>query len=165
MVEIDMEKPAWIIAAEKYVGLREVVGPKHNSTILGWLKKLKAWWAEDETPWCGTFVAECLTEAGVTPPKTWFRALTWGAFGQETSPKLGAILVFARQGGGHVGFYIGEDRDRYYVLGGNQGNMVSYTWIAKGRLVACRWPEGVPVPNTGRVKLAGNGQPTSVNEA
>lgn len=160
-----MGKPAWIIAAEKYVGLREVVGPKHNSTILGWLKKLKAWWAEDETPWCGTFVAECLTEAGVSKAKSWFRALDWKTYGREVSPQLGAILVFARQGGGHVGFYVGEDAHRYYVLGGNQGNSVSYAWIGKDRLAACRWPAEVPVPNTGRVKLAGNGQPSSTNEA
>lgn len=160
-----MSKPAWVIAAEKYLGLREVVGPKHNPTILDWLKKLKAWWAEDETPWCGVFVAECLTEAGVSKAKNWFRALDWKLYGREVSPQLGAIMVFAREGGGHVAFYIGEDTNRYYVLGGNQGNSVSYTWIGKDRLAACRWPAEVTVSNTGRVKLAGNGQPTSVNEA
>ena len=35
---------------------------------------------------------------------------------------LGDILTFKRNGGGHVGLYVGEDKDCYHVLGGNQGN-------------------------------------------
>jgi uncharacterized protein (TIGR02594 family) len=155
----------WLAIAKQSIGLAEVQGPKHNSTILKWLAQLKAWWKEDETPWCGTFVAHCLQDAGYAIAKDRFRALGWRDWGKIVSPQLGAIMVFSRQGGGHVAFYIGEDVRRYYVLGGNQGNKVGYTWIAKSRLVACRWPVEVPVPNTGRVMLAANGQATSNNEA
>lgn len=160
-----MNEQKWMTIAKQSIGLAEVPGPKHNPTILKWLAKLKAWWKEDETPWCGTFVAHCLQDAGYSIAKNWFRALGWRDWGKVVSPQLGAIMVFGRQGGGHVAFYIGEDLGRYYVLGGNQGNKVGYTWIAKDRLVACRWPAEVPVPNTGRVMLAANGQATSTNEA
>ena len=157
--------PKWMIEAEKYLGLAEVKGPKHNPVILGWLRKLKAWWAEDETPWCGTFVANCMNDVGLAPPKAWYRAMAWTGWGRAVVPQFGAVLVFKRPGGGHVGFYLGEDRTRFRVRGGNQNNQVSDTWIDKIRLVGCRWPSEVPVPNTGRVMLADNGQPSSTNEA
>lgn len=160
-----MSGPIWYITAQRSLGVREIPGARHSKAILGWLQRLKSWFTDDETPWCGTFVAQALDLVGLKPVKNWFRALAWKDYGTEVSPQLGAILVFVRSGGGHVGFYAGEDDTRYYVLGGNQGNAVSYAWIAKERLVACRWPAGVPVPNTGRVRLANNGAPSSVNEA
>ena len=67
----------WIASARQYIGLREVPGPKTNGVIAGWLTKLKAWWADDATPWCGTFAAMCVAEAGLTPPKEWYRATAW----------------------------------------------------------------------------------------
>lgn len=36
------EQPAWLEAARKYEGLKEVPGPKHNPVILSWLRRLKA---------------------------------------------------------------------------------------------------------------------------
>lgn len=160
-----MAGPAWYEIAKKYLGVAELKGAKHNSVILGWLKRLKAWWSEDETPWCGTFAAICFKEAGLPVAKAWYRARAWGDYGIECSPQVGAILVFVRSGGGHVGFYVGETKTHYRVLGGNQRDSVSYAWILKDRLTDCRWPEGVPVPNTGRVRLTANGEPSSVNEA
>jgi hypothetical protein len=73
------------------------------------------------------------------------------------------VLVFARKGGGHVGFYVGEDATAYHVLGGNQGNAVNVMRIAKDRCIAIRWPEGEPVVGK-PVILASNGQ-LSRNEA
>jgi hypothetical protein len=55
------------------------------------------------------------------------------------------VLVFQRPGGGHLGFYVGEDERAYHVLGGNQGDCVSITRIAKDRCIAIRWPSGQPV--------------------
>ena len=37
---------AWIEEGLKHVGLKEVPGPKHNLTILNWLKTLGAWWSD-----------------------------------------------------------------------------------------------------------------------
>lgn len=141
-------EPTWMIAARGLIGTKEVVGPKHNSKILGWLAKLGAWWRDDETPWCGVFVAYILRLEGFSVPKLYMRAkdwATWGANLRASHVAPGAVMVFNRAGGGHVGFYVGEDRTRYYVLGGNQGNAVSITPIAKNRCVAIRWPKGVAV--------------------
>lgn len=141
-------KPRWLQIAESFVGLHEVVGPKHNKTIIGWLERLKAWWRDDETPWCGVFVAYCMKEAGLPFPKYYMRAKDWADYGSllrrdRVSP--GAILVFDRAGGGHVGFAVAQDATHYHVLGGNQSNAVNIMRIGKNRLVASRWPKGEPV--------------------
>jgi len=155
----------WLDTAKKLEGLREIPGPKHNPKIIGWLRDLNAWWSEDETPWCGTFVAHCIKEAGLPVPKFWFRAKGWADYGSLLRPDRlapGAILVFDRQGGGHVGFYVGEDAGHYFVLGGNQANGVNVMKLGKSRLVASRWPKGVPVTG-GPVRMAGGR--VSTNEA
>lgn len=152
-----MSDPAWLVEAKRHVGLKEIPGPRHNSTILGWLRKLRAWWSEDEMPWCGTFVAHCLQEAGLPIIKNWFRAKDWAAYGsnlRSTHVAPGAILVFARQGGGHVGFYVGDDANFFYVLGGNQSNGVNVMKLAKARCIAIRWPAGQPVLG-GPVRMSG----------
>jgi uncharacterized protein (TIGR02594 family) len=134
--------------AKDCVGLKEIPGPKHNSTIQTWLSKLGAWWRDDETPWCGVFVAHCMREAGLPIPQHWMRAKAWADYGsnlRSTHVAPGAILVFARKGGGHVGFYAGEDGTYFYVLGGNQGNAVTISKIAKARCIAIRWPKDQPV--------------------
>ena len=156
----------WMKTARESVGLKEVAGPKHNTKIQAWLAKLGAWWRDDETPWCGTFVAHCLRENGLPVPEHWYRALAWKEYGSNLRPTHvceGAILVFARAGGGHVGFYVGEDRFYYRVLGGNQSNAVNVMRIAKSRCVAIRWPKGVPVTG-GPIHVASDA-PVSENEA
>lgn len=160
-----MTAPAWLKIAETHKGLREIPGPKHSPVILKWLRDLKAWWSEDETPWCGTFVAHCLRDAGLPIPKLWFRAKEWASYGSLLRPDRlapGAILVFGRQGGGHVGFYVGEDTGHYFVLGGNQSNGVNVMKLGKSRLLASRWPAGVPVTG-GPVRMQGG--VVSTNEA
>jgi uncharacterized protein (TIGR02594 family) len=141
-------RPRWLNIAYKYHGLREIPGPRHNATIIGWLTKLRAWWRDDETPWCGVFCAAVMQEAGLPYPKLYMRAKAWSDYGALLRPDRlapGAILVFDRAGGGHVGFYVGEDTGHYYVLGGNQSNAVNVMKLGKSRLVASRWPRGEPV--------------------
>ena len=143
-----MAEPKWLEIARGLQGLKEIPGPKHNSTIQKWLTDLRAWWQDDETPWCGTFVAHCLQAAGQPITKNWFRAKEWANYGKGldlSALSPGAVLVFARTGGGHVGFYVGESKGYYSVLGGNQSNAVNIMRIEKTRCIAARWPEGVPV--------------------
>lgn len=157
----------WLPLARSFIGLREIPGAAHNATIKGWLRRLGAWWQDDETPWCGVFVGFVMRESGFDVPRYYMRAKAWAEWGanlrtDRLSP--GAILVFSREGGGHVGFYVGEDASAYHVLGGNQSNAVTIMRIAKSRLTASRWPRGVPVID-GPVRLATNGRPLSSNEA
>ena len=80
----------WIVEARCYVGMAEIPGKQHNPTIQNWLRTLKAWWSDDETPWCGTFVAYCCRVAGRDVPKDWFRALAWADAGERlTAPAYG----------------------------------------------------------------------------
>lgn len=55
---------AWIAEARKHLGLTEIKGSEHNKTIIAWLERLKAWWRDDETPWCLTGDIEVLTDQG-----------------------------------------------------------------------------------------------------
>lgn len=132
----------WIAEGKKFLGLAEIPGAAHNKTIQGWLRALRAWWDDDETPWCGVFVAHCAQVAGLAMPKEWMRAKEWNTVGiQLTAPAVGCIVTFTRQGGGHVGFVVGKDqRGNLMVLGGNQGNKVSIAPFSPGRVSQYRFP-------------------------
>lgn len=139
--------PPWLVAAGALIGVSEIPGPKSSPTIMSWVSRLKSAlgmaYTDDAIPWCGVFVAHVLAEAGFVPPPVAVRAKSWASFGiglAAGSP--GAVLVFSREGGGHVGFYVSEDVAYYHVLGGNQGDSVSLTRILKSRLVpgGIRWP-------------------------
>lgn len=162
-----MSDPRWLTLARKYIGVREVKGPKHSGVIINWLVNLRAWWRNDEDAWCGVAVAAWMQEAGLPYPKQWYRAKSWSDYGSNLRPERiapGAILVFDRTGGGHVGLYVGHDDLCYHVLGGNQGNAVSITRIMKARCIAIRWPKGEPVIGK-PVRLRVDGKPVSTNEA
>lgn len=151
-----MMEPAWLIEARRHIGLRELPGAPTAPVIDGWLKKLGAWWRDDETPWCGTAVAAWMQSAGQKLPKHWYRAKGWLDWGIACAPCVGAVVVFERQGGGHVGLLVGQRKDgALLVLGGNQGDMVSIAAFQPGRVVGYRWPAGVPSGQPVQV-MAGN---------
>lgn len=134
--------PPWMDQAYRHRGLREIPGKKHNPIIVRWLKALRAAWSDDEVPWCGTFVAEMLRGTGFTLPKHWYRALAWCDYGDPVTPRMGAIMVKKRKGGGHIFFYAGETPTHYLGLGGNQSNCVNITPFPKSEVIAVRWPKG-----------------------
>lgn len=163
-----MTAPRWMAVGRKYIGLAEVPGREHNPVIINWLTSLKAWWREDETPWCGTFVAAVLREADVPITASWYRARAWLDWGLRLhAPTLGCVVVFERAGGGHVGFVAGRDiAGRLMVLGGNQGNRVSIAPFDVSRVLGYRWPAAEPLPpHFSTPLLASNGQPSSTQEA
>ena len=71
-------------------------------------------------------------------------ARNWLLFGRYTQPITGAVLVFERGSGGHVGFAIGQDDTNFFVLGGNQSDAVTIARISKSRLLGARWPLTYP---------------------
>lgn len=163
----------WFEEAKRNLGLREVAGAKHNASILKWLEFLKAPFRNDEEAWCGTFVGWCIASMLPAEPllQNPWGSINWLKFGREIHrPAIGAVLVFWRgsPGGwqGHVGFYAGERPDAYLVLGGNQSNAVTETWIAKSRLRkgGIRWPMSAPLPDGGPVLVERAGA-LSQNEA
>jgi uncharacterized protein (TIGR02594 family) len=160
--------PRHLLKAVELFGVEETVGTKHNPVIMGWAKELglDKVYTSDEIAWCGLFTAICIHRAGRPVVKDPLWALNWNKFGVNVAaPELGDILTFKRNGGGHVGLYVGEDSTAYHVLGGNQGNKVSVVRIAKSRLNGARRPEYNNKPlNIRQVVLAGNGS-LSTNEA
>lgn len=139
-----------MITARSLIGTKETAGPANNAKIMSWANKLGAKvlgivYPNDATPWCGLFVAHCVTSAGLSAPAIAIRAKAWATWGQHVVPREGCVLVFNRDGGGHVGFYVGEDSTTYHVLGGNQSDAVNVTRILKSRMIASRWPSNVPV--------------------
>lgn len=159
-------EPAWLTEARRHIGLREIPGAKHNSVIIGWLESLRAWWKDDETPWCGTFVAHCMQVAGQPLPKFWMRAKDWLNWGVSIpAPLVGCVVVFEREGGGHVGLIVGKDaRGNLMVLGGNQGNALSIAAFDPKRVAGYRWPDKKTPMLASLPIMAGTGK-LSTNEA
>lgn len=153
------KSPKILVAAVKMLGTKEVVGKVHNPVILGWAKELglSKVYTNDEIPWCGLAVAYAAHKAGLEVVDKPLWALSWAKWGTEAKePMLGDILTFKRDGGGHVGIYVGEDKDCYHVLGGNQGNAMSVTRIVKTRLYQARrtaWKVAQPA-NVRKVELS-----------
>lgn len=141
-----MTEPQWVAVARQYLGLKEVPGPGNNPTIIKWLSNLGwSWLGGDSVPWCGSFLAECFRQSGITPPKAGYRALEWAKWGEPVKAQVGAVGVKSRKGGGHVFLIIGETPDKRYfkALGGNQNDGVTIIDILKADTVAIRWPAGV----------------------
>lgn len=160
--------PKLVDEALKLYGTHEGVGASNNATILAWAAELglQHEYTADSIPWCGLFIALCCQRSGrqYVPGPLW--ALNWKKWGVDGGqPELGDILVFVRPGGGHVGIYIGEDREAYHVLGGNTADSVSIARIAKSRLAGCRAPIYNSKPASVKPYILANGGGLSSNEA
>lgn len=162
-----MQNPEWLKTARADIGLREIPGAQTAPRIARWLADLKAWWRDDETPWCGVAVAAWMRAAGVPLPQHWYRAKAWLTWGVPlAAPVPGCVVVFERQGGGHVGLVEGVDqRGRLMVLGGNQGNAVSVAPFDMARVSGYRWPPGAAPQFAGRLPVIASAAASSSNEA
>jgi uncharacterized protein (TIGR02594 family) len=152
------QEPKWLTEARKHIGLTEVKGAAHNAEILKMWKDIKrAGIKDDETPWCAAFVGSMLERSGVR--STRFESaksyLQWGY--ALTEPLLGCIVVFSRDGGGHVGFLVGYDeKGNLLILGGNQSDGVNIRSFPVKRATGYRYPDGLTLqaivpPVIGRV--------------
>jgi uncharacterized protein (TIGR02594 family) len=158
--------PKMLRAALDLYGVKEKIGDGNNPEILAWAKEcgIKGY-SSDSTPWCGLWLAVIAKRSGKKIPENPLWARNWQGWGEPSPHELGAVLVFARSGGGgHVGLYCGEDKECYHVLGGNQSDSVSITRIRKERLIACRSMYKVKPPNIRPIWLDSVGG-VSVNES
>lgn len=139
--------PSWLQVAHAEVGQQEIAGAQHNPRIVAYHDTTSLRATTDEVPWCASFVGWCLERAGLDHPRS-ARARDYAEWGVPLErPVLGAVVVLTRPGGGHVGFYLGQRDGQWLILGGNQSNRVNVAPYAPGRMVAVRWPSGVPLPN------------------
>ena len=158
----------WMVEMRSVFGLHEV---RDKARLQAWLKSDgKTLGDPSALPWCADAVATAIAKAlpdepmpgalGANP----YWARNWTMLGKPVTPTYGAILVFSREGGGHVGFAVGEDNDSFFVLGGNQGDSVSVVRIHKSRLVGCRWPDTFKHVHKPLPRMSAAGIPQSVNE-
>lgn len=134
----------WITEMKSVFGLHEI---RDNAELKRWLRSDGKTLGDPKAlPWCGDATETAIKNTLPNEPFTGklgqnpYWARNWLYFGKEVPPTYGAVLIFSRGSGGHVGFAVGEDSDSYYVLGGNQGNTVSIVRIDKDRLLGARWP-------------------------
>lgn len=159
----------WMAEARRMLGRHEV---RDNGVLARWLgSDGRALGDPARNPWCGDFVETCIRLALPAEPfpgelgRNPYWARNWAGFGTATVPTWGAVLVFSRGSGGHVGFCVGADAESFAVLGGNQSNAVTVARIARARLIASRWPSTFPARPV-RLPASEPGRlPLSVNEA
>lgn len=154
----------WMEEILRRKGLHEV---RNKGALWAWLKSDgRSLGDPAKLPWCGDAVetAIALTLPDEPLPSNPYWARNWATFGDKVVPRYGAVLVFGRGSGGHVGFYVGETATHFKVAGGNQSNAITTdALIAKNRLIASRWPATFPI--TGPGKVTATGGTISTNEA
>lgn len=143
-------QPAWLQHGLTYLGLKEVPGKQNNASIVGWWKRIRAPFKDDETPWCAGFVGGVLEECNIVSSRS-AAAKSYQNWGQPVGPCVGAVVVFWRgtpeAATGHVGFIVGKDQlGNLMVLGGNQGDCVSIKPFALERVLSYHWPKLVAAP-------------------
>jgi uncharacterized protein (TIGR02594 family) len=135
--------------ASNYVGMHEVTDRNQLKSLMGM--------DPSRFEWCAAFVNSILSTKGIpgsesvsNHPLVARSFLKWGEEVTE-SPRPGDVVVFPRgrkQWQGHVGFfvtsYVDEGNMYYVILGGNQGNEVSYkVYEARKAISVRRWPTDV----------------------
>lgn len=147
MLRNNLVIPTWVPLAKSFIGVSEIPGTRHSPIILKWLNYLNAWWNDDETPWCGVFIAFIFKTLGYPIPKLYMRAKSWLNWGKPVdNPVLGAVCIIDRKGGGHVFIVLGVTLSGNIVgIGGNQGNKVSIASFDKSRVLGYRVPKDLDI--------------------
>ena len=163
------EVPPWLAEMRRITGLKETAGSASNPLIMKGPKYIAEKYPHqaeycdlytgDDIAWCGMCAAYCMAVAdiegpfGSTDTDRWMWAQSWGDAKdwdaeEIDEPRLGAIIVMQREGGGHVCFMEQHDdgsflKDGYYRgRGGNQSDAVTVANQAKSSVIALMWPKG-----------------------
>jgi len=133
-----------VSAAEKYIGLREIHGVRHEEQILRWFEAAGATWIKnDEAAWCSAFACGIAKEAGAFNPQT-VRAKEWLSIDPSKATRISISdlipgdVVVVRRGKNlyHVSIFYGvRSNGDLRLLGGNQNNQVSRAYYSRARFV------------------------------
>lgn len=155
------DQPAWLAAAWRELGQREVGGAAANARIVAYFRDAgHSNVRSDETAWCAAFAGAMLVRGGVPGTGSLMARsyLDWGAPLSEA--RLGALAVLSRGSDpalGHVGFVAGETDSSLLLLGGNQSNSVTVEAFDRSRLLGLRWPLSYPEDLPSAVVPSGDG--------
>lgn len=152
----DVDIPPHVAVALREVGVQEVPGAKSNPRIEEYHRATGLGPSKDDVPWCGSFVAFCMQEAGIAyNAATAASARSWLNFGRKTpGPCAGAIAVDWRGDPdgwtGHVQIIIGKDyKGRVLAVSGNKGDRVQIHVYRADRLLGYRYPHDLEMPRIG----------------
>jgi uncharacterized protein (TIGR02594 family) len=148
--------PYWLQTMREITGTNEYPGGNDNPVILSWRDYISQRYPEmtgylraynhDSIPWCGLTVAYCMAKNNIRPVygsddlHRFLWANAWASWGVKCEPKLGCVMVFTRNGGGHVALYEGEEGNHYIIRGGNQSDSVNVMRMPKSQFTGARWP-------------------------
>lgn len=137
-----MDQPPWLPPAWADLGQTEVSGGKSNPRIVAYYRDAgHTGISDDGVAWCAAFVGACLERSGVQSTRS-LMARSYLSWGQKLdAPRCGAIAVLSRGAPpyGHVAFVVGWSESEVYLLGGNQGDMVSVAAFDRSRVIGLRW--------------------------
>jgi uncharacterized protein (TIGR02594 family) len=154
----------WVSEVRACTGVDEIPGSADSPIIMAWrldisnafpeMASYTAGYTGDDIAWCGFGLAAAMARCKIAPPfdpdddtGSYLWALSWEDWGVRLkSPKVGAIMVFEREGGGHVAILEKVEGKTFWIRGFNQSDTVNVTtraWDAS--FVAAVWPEGWPL--------------------
>lgn len=160
----------WMNELGRYMGLHEV---RDKKKLMALLRVGGTVGDPAKLPWCADLVESVIKVALPNEPFTGpvginpYYSLNWLKWGIHVAPCYGAIAIFVRPGGGHIGFLVGYDpvRKRYRVRGGNQSNAANDCWVNASRLKGCRWPSTYSIYEKPLPVMNSAGAVVSRNEA
>lgn len=130
----------WYEVARRELGVKELQGIADNPRIVEYHATTTLRATDDEVPWCSSFVNWCMFKAGYYGTRS-AAARSWAGWGVKIDkPVKGCVVVLTRKGGGHVGFFDGEDESNIILLGGNQDDAVNVRRFRKSRLLCYVMP-------------------------
>lgn len=126
----------WITEAQKYLGIKK-------DGLDDMIIVTDASYDPLTQPWSGLFMAFIFAQIGTEPPPNFLEPKAWVNFGTPIAePAIGCIVVLSpgTRDTPHVGIYLGEDANSYFLLGGNQNDTVCVTQAPKRSDDCFRWP-------------------------
>jgi hypothetical protein len=146
-----MADPPWLRIARTFIG-KEPNRPAVAARIGQIFPDLAAYCQQVNAtdPWCGLFLAHCLSQMGYRPPfkppglqQGFMRSYAWSVWGLPSWRLPGDVVVLDRGGYHHCTFYVGDNGDgTWSCLGASQGpSFETRLWNYKAsQCVAVRRP-------------------------
>ena len=108
-----------VSVAQSQIGLGEIGGNNKGVYVRQYLN------GRENLPWCAGFISYCFKKAGLNLPYT-LRARDFIKLGKVVrNPQTGDLIIFSRQGGGHIGIIEKVQGDTITTIEGNKGKYPS----------------------------------------
>lgn len=153
-----MSSPRWLEVALGETGVSAYPVGSTNPRVASYHAGTNIEGYDDKASWCSSFVNWSLAQVGIAGTASAL-ARSWLAWGEALeTPVPGCITVLWRDDPtswkGHVGFFLREDEEHVYLLGGNQLEQVREHFYPKATVLAYRWPSGLPGGHSGGASAA-----------